>query len=191
MSIWVGTAGGGQTYIVVTTYADLPPASSVPDEIYVVTTASGIWPFNKRDAGLYWSNGSVWTYFGDGVGIPAGGTTGQALSKLSNADYIIGWVTPGGGGGGATVVEVEINIGSNPVRCGRFVITSTGLTVGKPVIINQASGPYTGKGTLADEAECDSLTVQGKIISATEIECFWGSISIVRDNFKFNYFISA
>ena len=26
--------------------------------------------------------------------IPAGGTTGQVLKKLSNADYDVGWVTP-------------------------------------------------------------------------------------------------
>ena len=26
--------------------------------------------------------------------IPAGGTTGQVLAKLSNDDYDIGWVTP-------------------------------------------------------------------------------------------------
>lgn len=27
-------------------------------------------------------------------GIPAGGTTGQVLAKLSNNDYDVGWVTP-------------------------------------------------------------------------------------------------
>ena len=32
-------------------------------------------------------------------GLPAGGTTGQALVKLSNADYDVGWDTISGGGG--------------------------------------------------------------------------------------------
>lgn len=29
-----------------------------------------------------------------GVGVPAGGTTGQVLAKLSNSDYDTGWITP-------------------------------------------------------------------------------------------------
>jgi len=36
-------------------------------------------------------------------GVPAGGTTGQALVKLSNADYDVGW---GAGGGGANYWKV-------------------------------------------------------------------------------------
>ena len=34
-----------------------------------------------------------------GVGVPTGGTTGQALVKTSNADYATGWATISGGGG--------------------------------------------------------------------------------------------
>ena len=33
-----------------------------------------------------------------GQGVPAGGTTGQVLAKLSNSDYATEWVTGGGGG---------------------------------------------------------------------------------------------
>lgn len=36
-----------------------------------------------------------------GQGVPAGGTTGQVLSKTSNDDYSTAWVTPSGGGGGS------------------------------------------------------------------------------------------
>ena len=32
--------------------------------------------------------------------LPSGGTTGQVLSKASNADYDVEWTTPSGGGGG-------------------------------------------------------------------------------------------
>lgn len=38
-----------------------------------------------------------------GVGVPPGGTTGQALTKLSDRDYDTGWRTPIGGSGGGTV----------------------------------------------------------------------------------------
>lgn len=43
-----------------------------------------------------------------GVGVPPGGTTGQALTKLSDSDYDTGWRTPtGGSGGGGTVQSVK------------------------------------------------------------------------------------
>ena len=44
-----------------------------------------------------------------GVGVPPGGTTGQALTKLSDSDYDTGWRTPtgGGSGGGGTVQSVN------------------------------------------------------------------------------------
>ena len=38
------------------------------------------------------------------LGVPEGGTTNQALIKLSNADYDVGWGTGSGGGGSVTSV---------------------------------------------------------------------------------------
>jgi hypothetical protein len=38
----------------------------------------------------------------DGVGVPAGGTTGQVLGKASNANYATAWIDQTGGGGGGT-----------------------------------------------------------------------------------------
>jgi hypothetical protein len=37
--------------------------------------------------------------------LPTGGTTGQVLQKLSNANFNAGWATPAGGGGGWTLIE--------------------------------------------------------------------------------------
>ena len=34
----------------------------------------------------------------DGVGVPAGGTTGQVLTKTNATDYATEWTTPSGGG---------------------------------------------------------------------------------------------
>lgn len=42
-----------------------------------------------------------------GHGLPSGGTTGQALTKLSDSDYDTGWRTPSGGSGGGTVQSVN------------------------------------------------------------------------------------
>ena len=36
----------------------------------------------------------------DGVGVPAGGTTGQVLEKIDGTDYNTQWATPSGGGKG-------------------------------------------------------------------------------------------
>lgn len=93
--------------------------------------------------------------------------------------------------GQPTVTTIEVDLGSIPRRTGKFNITSSDLTIGKPVMIQQASGSYTGKGTLTDEAEMDGLTVTGKVTSASNIECFWSSRNKVWKNFKFDYFVSA
>lgn len=42
-----------------------------------------------------------------GHGLPSGGTTGQALTKLSDSDYDTGWRTPTGGSGGGIVQSVN------------------------------------------------------------------------------------
>jgi hypothetical protein len=64
---------------------------------------------------------------------------------------------PGGGGGSATTVEV--NLGSAPVFQGKFTITDAAITTAKKVLAWQAPGPYTGKGTLADEAAMQPVSV--------------------------------
>lgn len=48
-----------------------------------------------------------------GHGLPSGGTTGQALTKLSDRDYDTGWRTPIGGNGGGTVQSVNLVLPDN------------------------------------------------------------------------------
>lgn len=50
--------------------------------------------------------------------VPAGGTTGQVLTKLSNADWDDGWATPSAGGGGVNVQEF-----GGPTSSGTFTWT--------------------------------------------------------------------
>lgn len=100
----------------------------------------------------------------------------------------------GGGGGGLTLTTVEVNLASAPkvLKSGSFQITGlVGLTPNKPVLIRQACGPYTGKGALADEAEMDFVSVIGKVLDATTIQCYWHSDFPVQGNFKFDYQVSA
>jgi len=90
------------------------------------------------------------------------------------------------------LTTVEKDLGSVPRTSGKFTITGlSGLTTNKPVTITQAVGPYTGKGTRADEAEMDGLSVSAVVTSATEITAYWNSARRVKGNFKFNYFVGA
>lgn len=94
-------------------------------------------------------------------------------------------------GGGTTLTTVEVSLGTNAKMGGKFTISGSGMTVGKAVLISQAVGPYTGKGTRADEAEMDQVSVTAKVTDATTITAYWTSARRVRGNFKFNYQVSA
>lgn len=94
-------------------------------------------------------------------------------------------------GDALTLATVEVNVGSVPKTGGHFTIAGSGLTVDRPVLINQAVGPYTGKGTLADEAEMDQVNVTASVTDAATITAYWSSARRVKGNFKFNYQVSA
>ena len=55
----------GSTYPEVNTYAELPAAGASNGEIYVVRTSTGAYVLNRKEAGLYYSNGIVWRRLGD------------------------------------------------------------------------------------------------------------------------------
>ena len=112
----------------------------------------------------------------------------QDLSLAPREEIVI---PPASGGAGVTLTTVEVNVGSVPKSGGSFTIAGAALTVGKPVLINQAVGPYTGKGTLPDEAEMDQVNVAASVTDAATITAYWSSARRVKGNFKFNYQVSA
>jgi len=134
-----------------------------------------------RDEGATQGRARIFDFAGAGVTAAVSGQTAT--------------VTIAGGGGGAlTLTTVEVSLGAAPRarRSGSFQITGlSGLTVDKPVSIQQSSGPYTGKGTRTDEAEMDQVLVTGKVLSASVIQCYYRSHRRVRGNFKFDYVVSA
>ena len=89
------------------------------------------------------------------------------------------------------LTTVEKDLGATPRRAGKFTIAGTGLTIGKPVSIAQAVGPYTGKGTRADEAEMDGLVVKASVTAADTITAYWNAATRIKGNFKFNYLVGA
>jgi hypothetical protein len=88
-------------------------------------------------------------------------------------------------------ITVEVDLGSTAKKSGRFTIAVTGKTAGKPVQIFQAVGPYTGKGSRADEAEMDTVTATAYVKDANTIEVFWTSATRVKGNRKFSYLIGV
>jgi hypothetical protein len=52
-------------YPTVNAFTDLPPAADHTGEIYIVLTSTGVWLINRKDAGLWYSNGAAWTRLGD------------------------------------------------------------------------------------------------------------------------------
>lgn len=66
---------------------------------------------------------------GGGTGVPAGGTTGQVLTKSSNADGDYDWATPGGGGDTSLFFgNFEDNGSSLTLISGTSNIATWGLT---------------------------------------------------------------
>lgn len=87
---------------------------------------------------------------------PAGGTTGQVLTKLSDADWDYGW-EDGGGGGGGTWTEIEINFGSTPVYDAQFTITDASITSASQVAVVPCGEAATGRVT--GDWEWDGATI--------------------------------
>ena len=92
---------------------------------------------------------------------------------------------------GPAINTVELDLGSSPVESGTFDITGlAGLSTNAAVIITQANGPYTAKGTLDDDSEFDALEVTAYCLNSTTIRAHWASqTGVVTGNFKFNYLV--
>lgn len=68
-------------------------------------------------------------------------------------------VTISGGGGGASATTIEQDLGATAITSGTFTIVDAGISATSKVLCWQAPGPYTGKGSLADEAAMQPVSV--------------------------------
>ena len=89
MSLTISPSPFGSLVVSVAETGSTLSVTTVATSPSVLTMALGV-PGPQGDAGPAGSNG---------VGVAAGGTTGQALVKLSNADFSTGWATITSGGG--------------------------------------------------------------------------------------------
>lgn len=121
---------------------------------------------------------------------PAGSTGPAGVSGPAGGAGPAG--PQGPAGSVAPVISIEVDLGTPARRSGKFTTPVTGQTAGKPVLIWQAPGPYTGKGFAgADEAEMDAIEASASVTNATTITVFWRCRTRVRGNIKFNYQIGA
>jgi hypothetical protein len=124
-----GPAGTGLNFKgTVATVGDLPTSGNTTGDAWVVDATGDTWVWD----GTAWQNigpmtgptgptgpagptgatgpagptGATGATGPAGPGVPAGGSTGQVLTKTSGADYMTAWQTPtGGGGGGASPAD--------------------------------------------------------------------------------------
>lgn len=106
-----------------------------------------------------------------GAIIPTPGDPGTIAEGIASGTATVGYVPVSTGvgakpawgpaGGEAVVVAdtVEVDLGSAAVSEGKFTITDAGISATSKVLCWQAPGPYTGKGTLADEAAMSPVQV--------------------------------
>lgn len=131
-------------------FTDVAQAPWNPVNTALARNASGVLEINNGTLGTYRDLNlrnltASGTITGNGS-IPAGGTTGQQLTKNSNTNYDVGWAAAGSGGGspGGSPTQVQYN---NSGAFGGITNTSTDgttLTLTSPKIItgiNASAGP--------------------------------------------------
>lgn len=71
-----------------------------------------------------------------GIGLPIGGTTGQALVKISDTDYVVGWSDISGGSGGVGLSTRTLHTGTSGVIV-RDTAQSVSITGYKTYILSK------------------------------------------------------
>lgn len=135
----------GKDAVTVNTFADLPAASSATGQKYWVLTSTGVYLINRRNAGSYYSDGSVWTWLGnnpstaDQIGnVPAGNISATdvqaAINELDTEKL----------GVSATAAS------ATQLATGRTIAITGDLTYTSPSF--NGTGNVTAAGTIANDA---------------------------------------
>ena len=89
-------------------------------------------------------------------------------------------------GSGASATTVEQNLSATPTWRGKFTITDAAISPTSKVMCWQAPGPYTGKGTLADEAEMQPVQVIAVAPTAGSATVMWQTPPMVATSQQLN-----
>jgi hypothetical protein len=98
-----------------------------------------------------------------------------------------------------TSTTVEVNVGAIPRSSGHFTVIDALILATHKVRMLQAPGPYTGKGTRADEAEMDRVTCTAEAHNGSFTGYWQTSMALsgrrrigrVRGNIKFDYIVAT
>jgi hypothetical protein len=102
------------------------------------------------------------------------------IRQMQAGDTISSTLAPGGGGGGgATATTFEQNLGATAACSGKFTLTDAAIAATSKVLCWQAPGPYTGKGTLADEAAMQPVKVVAVVPATGSAVIHWETDFIV------------
>lgn len=85
------------------------------------------------------------------------------------------WATPSAS---VSATTVEVDVGT-PRFQGRFTITDAAISTTSKVLCWQAPGPYTGKGTRADEAAMQPVSVVAVVPASGSAEVHWQTPPVV------------
>lgn len=135
----------GKDAVTVNTFADLPAPAGVTGQKYWVLTSTGVYLINRRNAGSYYSDGSVWTWLGnnpstaDQIGnVPAGNiaaTDVQAAINELDTEKL---------GVSATAAS------ATQLATGRTIAITGDLTYTSPAF--NGTGNITAAGTISNDA---------------------------------------
>lgn len=76
------------------------------------------------------------------------------------------------GPSGGSASSVEQNLGSTATFWGKFTVVNASITAGSKILIWQAPGPYTGKGTRADEMDMVKVNANA-VPAAGSMTVYW------------------
>jgi len=126
--------------------------------------------FNLREPRSFWTN-----KLNQLVALLTGKQ--DALVSGANIKTINGGSVLGSGNltvsSAVAATTVEQDLGSTPTWRGKFTITDASITASSKVLCWQAPGPYTGKGTRADEAEMQPVQVTAVVPGSGEAVVYW------------------
>lgn len=112
-------------------------------------------------------------------------TAGSIATTGSTTEYLRGdgtFATPTSGG--ASFSSVDVDLGTKPKTDGKFSITSSSLTAGKPVMVIDAAGP----GGAYDD---DKVVAYGIVTSSTNIDVYYSTPVGVGGTHTFKYMVGT
>ena len=91
--------------------------------------------------------------------------------------------------GGDLVATAEINLGTVAQHSGKFTLTDAAIKPTSKLLVQLAPGPYTGKGTRADEAQMYPGITFAASPGAGQATVYWSAPrgGAAKRNIKVNY----